>query len=67
MSLLALIKYLPDLIEIFLAVKKLSDEAEQKRQIEQDLQLIAKAFHDKDASALNDIFNKLPDSKEAKP
>ena len=57
MSLLALVKYLPDLIEIFLAVKKLHDEAEQKRKISEDLQLISKAFHDKDASALNAIFN----------
>jgi len=51
------IKYLPELISLVSAIKKKIDEDKVNRKVIDDLKSIKKAFNDKDASALDHIFN----------
>lgn len=64
MKWLSYLTYIPDLIELVKSIQKQIDEAQTKRKVGDDIKSIKKAFDEKDASALNHIFNNsLPDDK----
>ena len=64
MTLLEIVKHFADLVDIYLAVKGYIDETKKDQKIKDNLQAIAGAFHEKDASKLHAIFNdELPESK----
>lgn len=58
MKLLAsLVIALPEILKLLAAIQKSIDEAQTQRKVKEDLQAIERAFREKDANALNHIFN----------
>lgn len=48
----------PELVRLFVNIQKQINEANIKHKVKQDIININKAFEDKDADALNRIFNR---------
>lgn len=57
-ALSALILALPELIKLVKNIQKQIEEQNTDQKVKDDLKKINKAFEDKDAKALNDLFNK---------
>lgn len=52
-----LIRYIPEFIRLANTIIKKLKEVERDRKIKDDLKAIEKAFKEKDAKALHDLFN----------
>lgn len=57
MSLLALLRYLPYLIELVNALKNRIDQDKLDRKVSEDIQAITEALNEKDVNKLNHIFD----------
>lgn len=60
MSLITLIRYIPQFLELIQAIQQGIEDAKTNRKVSDDLQAITEAFKNKDSNALNNIFNGLP-------
>lgn len=63
---LTFLKCLPEIISLILIIKKKIDEDKVDRKVSDDIKAIKQAFANRDASALNDVFNRVSD-ETAKP
>lgn len=58
LALVELLKNLPELLKLIQAIQQKAAEAATDAKVKQDLQAISRAFKEKDAKLLNDIFSK---------
>lgn len=56
-ALLALIVALPEIIKMLQNLQRIADKAEEDRRVKDDLKKINEAFENKDAEALNRVFD----------
>lgn len=56
-ALLALIVALPDIIKMIEHLQRMADNSEEDRKVKDDLKKINEAFENKDAEALNRVFD----------
>ena len=57
-DLVALLKALPAILALIKAIQKAIDDAKVNQTVSDHAAVITKAYNDKDASALNALFNK---------
>jgi hypothetical protein len=68
MGLLTLLKYLPDLIELVMLIKRNIDEEQADRKVQEDIKSIIEAFHENNPDKLNHLFKRVSvPTEEAAP
>lgn len=59
-GLITLLRYLPEIVSLIEALKKLKDDNNHEREINDDIKTITEAFEKRDAASISKLFGGLP-------
>ena len=58
-TIILLLRALPEIIRLIETLQRRADDKAESKKIKEDVAKIDKAFKEKDAQALNDVFNSI--------